>query len=230
MASRLLEVGVYCFFACYYQRTAARRNLLGRSYLTAHLDFVLNLNYCCEHRSSRVKVFQPTELLSSVYGDANLSRFPVALRVVVKSTRLNYLSKLHLRRLVWLSPFDFGSNLGPLLARASGKILALLFCFSRPEALSLIDLKCLKGVWARAIFTQSRLYVEKLPRQFKDARQEIVRSFPIQKILHSSYWKGCQYTSFGQQRSRKSLIFHQIPSITFYRRRAVKKVVSEFVR
>lgn len=84
MASGPLEVGVYCLFACYNQRTAARRNLLGPSYLTAHLGFVLNLNYCCEHRMSRVKVFQPTELLSSIYRDANLSRFPVARRVVIK--------------------------------------------------------------------------------------------------------------------------------------------------
>jgi len=173
MASMPLEVVVYCFFACYYQRTAARQNLLGRSYLRAHLDFVLNLNFCCEHRRSQVEVFQPTELLRSVYGDANFSRVPVALRAVAESTRPNYLSKLHLRRLMWLSLFDFGSNLRPLLARASGKILALLFCFSRPEALSLIDLKCLKGVWVRAFFTKSLLYVEKLPRQFKDALQEI---------------------------------------------------------
>lgn len=100
MASMPLEVVVYCFFACYYQRTAARQNLLGRSYLRAHLDFVLNLNFCCEHRRSQVEVFQPTELLRSVYGDANFSRVPVALRAVAESTRPNYLSKLHLRRLM----------------------------------------------------------------------------------------------------------------------------------
>jgi len=41
MALRRLEEEVYCFFACYSQRTATRQNLAGRRYWSA--DRVLAL-------------------------------------------------------------------------------------------------------------------------------------------------------------------------------------------
>ncbi len=61
-----LEVGVCCLFACPYQRTTARRNLVSWSCSTADLGLFLTLNYCCEHRTSRFIVFQLTDLLSAV--------------------------------------------------------------------------------------------------------------------------------------------------------------------
>ena len=61
-------------------------------------------------------------------------QLPVALRVAVQFTLLNFLSKLHLRRLVVLTRIDFGVNVIQQQSRVFDKTLMLPFCFDIREA------------------------------------------------------------------------------------------------
>ena len=62
------------------------------------------------------------------------------------ANRLDYPSKLHLRRKATSSPFDFISTVGRLLARVSDNTLMSLFYFTRLESLPPTTLKLLEVV------------------------------------------------------------------------------------